>query len=358
MDILILIKNKIVKLLDSLLHINTRKNSLLDKKSFYYFTEGLLNYTLPTQTELDSMEKNFNETFGDSKYLKYNFFGFLGFIGLFILTFVSFMIAGVGVNADNIIELIITIISVVAIFIWLSYSIWPFIQASMPTQNLTLQIKQTTFELIRQSYSLEKLIYLPTNMVKQVMELDLIKDIFKNNADGKIEISEVVCCKIDENNRPFLLADIKFTSNDSLKTVKHFLVFLSKNPDQHFGNTASFSNPFWKLKFGHKVETESIDFDKKFKTISENQVEARLALKTNVMADMINLENFAPRKNLFYFNHETFIICIEKEADPFEIYGYLRFNDIKSTTRNIYKDLNIGINIFQEFWLNRKSWKG
>jgi hypothetical protein len=361
MEILILIKNKIVKLLDSLLHINTRKNSLLDKKSFYYFTQGLLNYTLPTQTELDSMEKNFNGTFGDSKYVKYNFIAFKAFIGLYFLGNIYLIIKTiieVEMNFNNIIQAIIAILSVTAIYFGLGYYIWPMVKNLMPTQNLGLEVKQTTFELIRQSYSLEKLIYLPPNMVKQVMELDLIKDIFKNNAEGKVEISEVICCKIDDNNRPFLLADVKFTTNDTLKTVKHFLVFLSKNPDQHFGNTASFSNAFWKMKFGHKVETESIDFDKKFKTISENQVEARLALKTNVMADMINLENFAPRKNLFYFHHEAFIICIEKEVDPFEIHGYLRFNDIRSSARNIYKDLNIGINIFQEFWLNRKSWKG
>jgi|GEM_PF-5159559 hypothetical protein len=360
MEILIVIKNKIVKVFCNLFQNNTGNNDQLSKKSFYYFTQGLLNYTLPSQAELDSMEKNFNGTFGDSKSLKYHFIVFKAFIGLYFLGFMFLIlktIAEMEINFNNIIQGISAIFSVTIIYFGLAYYIWTFVKASMPTQNLDLQVKQTTFELIRQNYKLEKLIYLPPNMVKQVIELDLIKDIFKNNADGKVEISEVICCKIDDDNRPFLLADVKFTSNDSLKTVRHFLVFLSKNPDQHFGNTASFSNAFWKMKFGHKVETESIDFDKKFKTISENQVEARLALKTNVMADMINLENFAPRKNLFYFHHEAFIICIEKEVDPFEIYGYLRFNDIRSSARNIYKDLNIGINIFQEFWLNRKSWK-
>jgi len=361
MKIFILLKNNIAKLFDRFIYINKEKDGLSDKKSFYYFTQGLENYTLPTQSELEKMEKYFNGTFNDNKYLKFNIIGFYVFTGLYFLGFLFIVIITIietEINFNNIIVGIITILSLVVIFSGLAYFIWPIVKNLSKTNTFDFQIKQTYFELFRQIYSFAKLIYLPPNMVKQVMELDLIKEVFKNNAKGVVEISEVVCCKIDDNSRPFLIADVKFTIKDSLKTVKHFLVFLSKNPDQHFGKTASYSNPFWKLNFGHKVETESIDFDRKFKTISEDQVEARLALKTNVMSDMIDLENFAPRKNLFYFNHETLIIFIEKEVDPFEIYGNINFNDIRSSAKNMYKDLNIGINIFLEFWLNRKSWKG
>jgi len=92
-------------------------------------------------------------------------------------------------------------------------------------------------------------------------------------------------------------------------------------------------------------------------SFSEDQVEARLALKTNVMQDMIDLENHCPGKTMFYFYDNKFIVCVERNESLFEINGKIDINNIYSSASSIYNDLNLALNIYRNFWLSRKSWK-
>ena len=155
------------------------------------------------------------------------------------------------------------------------------------------------------------------------------------------------------------LRKVSYNSGGENATIRHFMVLVSDNPDDHFGHTVSYSKNslVWNFKLGNRVTTESVVFDKKFDSFSENQIEARLALKTNVMQDMIDLENHCPGKTMFYFYDNKFIVCVEKKDSLFEINGKIDINNIDSSASLIYNDLNLALNIYRNFWLSRKSWK-
>lgn len=116
----------------------------------------------------------------------------------------------------------------------------------------------------------------------------------------------------------------------------------------------SSSDSAWKFNLPHKVETESTVFNKTFKTSSTNQLQARLHLKTNVMQDMIDLNESLAKKNIvLYFNDDQMYIIFETSKNPFDP-DYAQPINNENSFEEVIKDITQSLKIFDDFCLDRK----
>ncbi len=84
------------------------------------------------------------------------------------------------------------------------------------------------------------------------------------------------------------------------------------------------------IKQSLKFETESLDFNLQFSVYTRNQIEARLALKTNIMYALLQLANL--NKNIYLkLESNSAYLFLETEKDFFE-YDYFAKQRLSSTT--------------------------
>jgi hypothetical protein len=173
-----------------------------------------------------------------------------------------------------------------------------------------------------------------------------------NTSSTTLKIDDVVA--FEYKKKYVELIDFTIKSGDD--NIAHYLCLKTKNPDKTEGQTVSWSKKGWHFKFPHKVTTESVVFDKIFKTVSTNQVDARIHLKTNVMQDMIDLyERLTSKNAVFYFDESLIYIIFEAGKNALEPDLSKSITD-QTTIKPILDDIGIGLKIFDDFWLSRKAY--
>ena len=188
----------------------------------------------------------------------------------------------------------------------------------------------------------------------------LLKKIFlENTSDFDLEVIDFFT--FDYKNKKVALINFWQGQSNDDKTKKYYSCLITKNPDKAKGKTLAWSHRKFNLKFkdqdfDENITTESPIFDKLFKVISTNQLEARLHLKTNVMQDMIDLAQ--TRESILYFDEELIFIITRTNSNLMNT----GFNtNIEKQQKQIYNMLNYIIirklKIFDEFWLDRKNFK-
>lgn len=157
------------------------------------------------------------------------------------------------------------------------------------------------------------------------------------------------------------LIDLSITTGSGKSRVsRSFICLTTKNPDKISGQTVTWSGGYWNFDLPHKVETESIKFDKIFKTVATSQIDARMHLATNVMQDMIDMYNSLENKQiLFYFDDDDmyFIFSPSLKNTP----SYFEFDFSKPVVDaamddDVVKCIEQCLKIFDDFWLDRKNY--
>ena len=103
-----------------------------------------------------------------------------------------------------------------------------------------------------------------------------------------------------------------------------------------------------------KVELEDIDFNKKFKVISDNQIEARYILTPQMMENLLCLEE--KFKNLKVVFVDKYLYIGAPNINLFELDNFKK-NDYFSVFENLYDEVNVCLKIVEEIKDNNKVFK-
>ena len=110
----------------------------------------------------------------------------------------------------------------------------------------------------------------------------------------------------------------------------------------------------WFSRF-KKIELESIDYNAKFKTYTDNEHSAFYILTPHLMESIMNLERRNPGSIALSFHGSTLSVGINNSRDTFELN---MFKEINPEVINSYKrDLLVIKEIVQELKLNRNIFK-
>ncbi|GAB4145442.1 MAG: hypothetical protein OHK0017_05030 [Patescibacteria group bacterium] len=200
----------------------------------------------------------------------------------------------------------------------------------------------------------ENLNLVPKSSFNQIYSVNFIQNLFlKYNIYETIRFDDLL--SFDYKKLPVELVDFKVTTGGKNSSTYSYICLKADNPDRLTGETAAWSDSCWEFKLSDKIRTESVVFDKHFQTVSSSQLEARLHLKTNVMQDMIDLYNSTKSKRVvFYFNQSQIYVFFRVDKDPFELNYDLSLNQ-SSVADQLLKDIQLGLKIFDDFWLDRKA---
>ncbi len=102
------------------------------------------------------------------------------------------------------------------------------------------------------------------------------------------------------------------------------------------------------------IELEDMAFNKAFKTMTTNDIEARYILSSNLMERIVAFKNRAHGPVQISFVNSNMYIFTETKKDLFEA-RFWRSNDEKAL-RNIYDEFMTYFDIVEEFTLNRRIW--
>ncbi|GAB4145557.1 MAG: hypothetical protein OHK0017_05280 [Patescibacteria group bacterium] len=231
--------------------------------------------------------------------------------------------------------------------------------------------------LIRQSQKLKP--QLKAWIIHNKLQIDgltepkYVADEYKNSLFNSLFIQKLVLqnsafktVKIDDalvfnyKGKPVELYEFKPDTNDDEENNKNtYICLTTTNPDKIEGTSVAWSGKRWKFNLPEKVRTESVVFDKIFKAASTGQLEARLHMKTNVMQDMIDLnQQLAGRETVFYFHNSQIYIFFKYIGNAFEPNLQKSLKQNIDTVDPLKKDIELGLKIFDDFWLSRKSGYG
>jgi hypothetical protein len=150
------------------------------------------------------------------------------------------------------------------------------------------------------------------------------------------------------------------TGSGKNTTTTSFVCLTTKNPDKISGQTITWSGGYWKFDLPHKVKTESMVFDKIFKTVATSQIDTRLHLKTNVMQDMIDMHSQLQNKEmLFYFDNDDMYLIFSpylKNAPNYFEFDFSKPILDTNMDNEVVKSIQLCLKIFDDFWLDRKSY--
>lgn len=194
--------------------------------------------------------------------------------------------------------------------------------------------------------------YIQNRDFKNFLRLHVIRRIIRENLRfSKTSIDDIIIFKY--KSKDVELIEFK---EDKTKKSNSYVCLATKNPDNIEGKTVAWSDKRWNFNLPEKVKTESLVFDKIFKAVSTNQRDARMHLKTNVMQDMIDLnESLASKDTVFYFDESTIYIIFRFIGDALEPNLDKPITEQTSVNDFIMKDIALGLKIFDDFWLSRKT---
>lgn len=104
-----------------------------------------------------------------------------------------------------------------------------------------------------------------------------------------------------------------------------------------------------------KVALESIDFNKKFRTYSTNELSAFLVLTPDIMERMMQLEKENPGRISFSFTGSTLYIALNNNKNTFELRPFRKIDD--SMIEEFKKDFLVIKDIITLLKLNQKIFK-
>ncbi|MBU1145425.1 MAG: DUF3137 domain-containing protein [Firmicutes bacterium] len=113
-------------------------------------------------------------------------------------------------------------------------------------------------------------------------------------------------------------------------------------------------SPLSNRKF-KKVELESIDFNKKFKTYSTTELSAFYVLTPDIMEAIMNLEKRNPGRIGLSFTGETLYIAINNNKDTFELKMFRKIDD--SVVEEFKQDLLVVKDVIVALKLNNRLFK-
>ncbi|PAV31512.1 hypothetical protein CIL05_02320 [Virgibacillus profundi] len=110
------------------------------------------------------------------------------------------------------------------------------------------------------------------------------------------------------------------------------------------------------LKFqgAFEIEMEDIAFNKAFRTMTTDDIEARYVLSSNLMERIMEFENQSKDEVELSFKNSKMFIMHKSRKNHFE--GKLFENNDEETLKQIYTDFRTYFDIVEEFRLNRRIW--
>lgn len=121
--------------------------------------------------------------------------------------------------------------------------------------------------------------------------------------------------------------------------------------DKKFFDTERFE---LKFKGAFEIEMEDIAFNKEFRTMTTDDIEARYILSSNLMERIMEFTNRSKDEVELSFKNSKMFIMHEARKNHFE--GKLFDNNDEETLKEIYNDFRTYFDIIEEFRLNRRIW--
>jgi|GEM_PF-5330200 len=276
-------------------------------------------------------------------------------IYLFLSIFLFYFAPAIGETITEIIVLPVTFILAISGY-FLSFLLL------VNALNLFNNIRPLKFEIkswfLSHRFSnsfIEDALLLDEKTYKQLTNFDTLNQcITKSSVARSFTVDDYLVFKYKKKFVECIDFSIVVGSGKNSKTY-YYLALAVKNPDKITGTTASCSDWNWNFKLPHEVETESIVFNKMFKTTATSQIDARLHLKTNVMQDMIDLNNsISTKKSLFYFKDSQMLFVLNLPKNYFEL-DYTKPLTDQQFNKEFETELNKCLKIFDDFWMDRKA---
>lgn len=104
-----------------------------------------------------------------------------------------------------------------------------------------------------------------------------------------------------------------------------------------------------------KVELESIDFNKKFKTYAKDALNAFYILTPEIILAILEIEKQNPGKIAILFHDNKMVVCINNFVDTFEIKLSQKIDD--KFISIIDRDINMLLNLVTQMKLNKNVFK-
>lgn len=188
------------------------------------------------------------------------------------------------------------------------------------------------------------------NPIKQHV-YTLISQYYKNK-EYVFELDDQIT--FNYKKRKVDLFDCIFSKNGN---KYHYLIFTTNYPDKVKGKTVSYNDTMsWNFDsdITVRIRTESPIFDELFNTYSTHNITARLHLKTNVMADMLDITSSTEYNFVFYFENSRIFIIKRTRKDLFDPNIFMSFKNPKQY-ESIKNDIQKCLYMFDTLWLNRKA---
>jgi hypothetical protein len=146
---------------------------------------------------------------------------------------------------------------------------------------------------------------------------------------------------------------IFFTANFNKQFQFKTFVF-PDSAERFFGGLANTLQGMNK-RHGQLVKLEDPEFERLFAVYSEDQVEARYILSTNLMARLVQFKKKSRRDLSIAFVNNAIYVAIACEEDLFEPKLYSSMTDFRPI-QEYFENLQLVIGIVEELKLNRRIW--
>jgi len=222
--------------------------------------------------------------------------------------------------------------------------------------------KKFKFEVLSTFFSeaIPGITYLPNQGLSQP---DVYATEFLKRAD-RFYSEDMLQGKLDEVD--FLSSDVKLEERHVQHTkngtrvyyVPYFIgrvfKFTFNKPFDGYLQVLEGGSPLSNRKF-KKVELESVDFNKKFKTYSTNELSAFYVLTPDIMEAIFELEKRNPGRIGLSFSEENLYIAINNGKDTFEIKMFKKIDDLMMD--GFKRDLLVIKDFIHTLKLNTKIFK-
>lgn len=211
------------------------------------------------------------------------------------------------------------------------------IKFKSPTEHLTkkyLPIVQTTFkkDILDYVFNKSSKIYIAGGVKSTGRYEELSVDSFLNLDKRRFEVNDFLEVDYKDLEIKFYELKTSFTGSQSHEQqLQNSGIYVKTNFEEQFEGTVFVTTRnksflakqyinYPDLAQGLEFETESLDFNKQFFVHTTNQIEARLALKTNIMYALLQLSNL--NRNIYLkLEKNSSSLFIETTKDFFE-YDY------------------------------------
>ncbi len=141
---------------------------------------------------------------------------------------------------------------------------------------------------------------------------------------------------------------------DFNKSFQYKTVVLPDTAERFLGKLGQ-SLQAWNRTHGELVKLEDPEFEREFAVYSEDQIEARYILSTNLMQRLVQFRKKSGREISVSFVNQSIYMAIAYDRDLFEPNLFACTMNFKPI-QNYYENLQLIISIIDELKLNRRVW--